>query len=105
MIRVDSRYTVITKTPTSRPFMDAKELRLTVYDFGLKKLQDDFVFTIPDRPGCGDTSDFPWEAAVNGGRRIDRQFLYAQRRDECGPFVARFDWHGAAKQQATIFPR
>lgn len=98
VIRVDALHLVMTKTPSNRMFADAQELRLTVFDFDQKKLRDDFVFTIPDRPDCGDTTDFPWETAVNGGRRIDQLFLYALRRDACESFIARFDWHGAATQ-------
>ncbi|QLG11089.1 hypothetical protein HLB42_10075 [Deinococcus sp. D7000] len=104
-IRVDPRYIVMTKTQTPPMFADAQELKLTVFDFEQKKLRDDFVFTIPERPGCGDTHDALWEDAAYGAKWADQQFLYARRKDRCGVFVARFDWHGAAKQKATIFPK
>lgn len=104
-IRVDARYIVMTKTQTPPMFADAQELRLTVFDFGQKKLRDNLIFTIPERPGCGDTHDALWEDAVYGAKWADQQFLYARRKDRCGVFVARFDWHGAAKQKATIFPK
>lgn len=103
-IRVDSQYIVMTKTQTPPMFADAQELRLTVFDFSRKTLRDSLVFTIPERPGCGNTHDALWDDAAYGAKWADQQFLYARRKDRCGVFVARFDWHETAKQKAIIFP-
>lgn len=59
---------------------------------------------IPERPGCGDVNDYAREDAAYSGRWADGTFFYARRKDHCGVFVARFDWHGGAEQRPTVTP-
>ena len=47
------------------------------------------LLSVPERPGCGAVNyqkSFP-DLSFTG------RFLYALRRDGCGKFTVRFDWH------------
>lgn len=55
---------------------------------------------IPRRRGCG------FVAYQNGfpGLRFSNRYVYALRRDACGRFVARFDWHAGPMQTPLVYP-
>ncbi|MDB5046811.1 MAG: hypothetical protein JWQ08_2861 [Deinococcus sp.] len=73
------------------PYQDLKTMTFEVIDRKtLARAVRDYL--IPDRPGCGDTSDFVREDAAYIESWLDTSFLYARRKDACGVFVARFDW-------------
>ncbi|GMA14969.1 hypothetical protein E5F05_12235 [Deinococcus metallilatus] len=59
---------------------------------------------IPERANCGSVNDYAWDDAAYVGFWADARFLYARRKDACGVFVARFDWHGEEEQRPTITP-
>lgn len=60
---------------------------------------------LPARETCGDINDYSYEALESLKTWADPRFFYAQHRDACGAFVARFDWHGAANQLPLITPK
>lgn len=56
--------------------------------------------TVPSRPGCGSVGDdFPGFA-----NQADGQFLSLNRRDHCGTFRTRYDWHLPENQTPVILP-
>lgn len=60
---------------------------------------------LPPRANCGDINDYSYEDAAYLERWADSQFLYAQHKDACGVFVARFNWHENETQIPTVTPR
>lgn len=60
---------------------------------------------IPERPTCGHINDYSFEDAAYSVSWADARFFYARRKDACGVFVARFDWHGSGEQTPTLTPQ
>ncbi|GAA5513010.1 hypothetical protein Dcar01_01735 [Deinococcus carri] len=60
---------------------------------------------IPARTNCGNINDYSYKDAAYLKRWADSKFFYAQHKDACGVFVARFDWHGNEGQSPKIIPR
>lgn len=54
--------------------------------------------TIPERRGCGPVRSRTGKSDL----RFGLQYVTALRRDNCGPFTARVDWHGPAGQRPVI---
>lgn len=58
------------------------------------------LLSVPGRQGCGGVKyqrNYP-DLSFTG------RFLYALRRDGCGKFIARFDWHAAEPRPPLIYP-
>ncbi|MBZ9749379.1 hypothetical protein K7W42_00745 [Deinococcus sp. HMF7604] len=100
----DERSVVINSSPQHSAHSTLKDITLSVYDWASQTLSRR-VYTIPDRPGCGDTDEFVREDAAYIQHWIDVRFLYAQRKDACGIFVARFEWRLNPPAAPTILPR
>ena len=102
LVHRDPNFFVIRNISTSLgPYSDSKDLRLMVVNrrTGTSSRQD---LTIPARPGCGDTADFVREDAAYSASWTGPQYLYTRRKDACGVFVARFDWHPGAIPQPVL---
>ncbi|ANE43911.1 hypothetical protein SU48_09140 [Deinococcus puniceus] len=91
-LRLQSKdFFVVQHVTGTGPYQDLKILTLEIIDRKtLARAVRDYL--IPNRPGCGDTTDFVREDAAYIESWFDGSFLYARRKDACGVFVARFDW-------------
>ena len=62
--------------------------------------QTKFTLRLPPRPGCGPVN---YQGSIPD-LRFTNQHLYAFRKDACGKFIARFDWHAGPEQKPLVYP-
>lgn len=53
-------------------------------------------FRIPSRPGCGELN---YTRDQDSHTTFDGTYAYAEQDDECGVFIAKFDWHLSNQQK------
>ena len=56
-------------------------------------------FRIPPRPGCGELN---YSVGLPGRTTSGPRYVDAEQDDDCGVFVARFDWHGPVAQKPVL---
>ena len=79
--------------------LNGTALDVLIWDSASMKTQHQ-TFTVPPRPGCSSlVDDFPGFA-----NQADGQFLILSRRDNCGIFTTRYDWHLPENQTPVILP-
>lgn len=62
----------------------------------------DLLFGIPNRPKCGSPIITVSEEHHHPAH-IGLQHIYIPRHDQCGDFIARYNWHGSNKQSPVVF--
>lgn len=62
----------------------------------------DLLFGIPNRPQCG-SPEINVSEEHHHPAHIGLQHVYIPRHDQCGDFIARYNWHGSNKQSPVVF--
>lgn len=95
----DTEALVIDLGTGAQPMNSAGVLPLTRITLSTKKMSS-FTVKLPIRTNCGPSN---YQDSIPN-LTFTHSFLYALRKDSCGPFIARVDWHGSASQTPLVYP-
>lgn len=95
----DTEALVIDLGRGAEPMNNAGLLPLTRITLATGKMAF-FTVKLSNRPNCGPMN---YQDSIPN-LTFTHQFLYALRKDSCGAFIARVNWHGDAAQTPLVYP-